>query len=147
MKAITRFWSAVMLTVAGAGVSGAIGLAARYGVPVPPTQATPQTSVSIHGEVTTGQPEAQTDLKGILIQVVNRGVQTTTDDNGHYTFTVDLAESETVQVLAVDADKQENGGNFSSAVADITLNTQNQRTADDTDQTVDFTLQAKKAAE
>lgn len=151
MKAITRMWSAILLAVAGAGIAGALDVKALYGIAIakygPPIAPLKLTTVTIHGDIKEDiqkdGKEETVNLKDITVQVVNRGMQAVTDDKGHYTLTLELSEGDTVQVLAVDVDKQANNGDFSSAVSDVTLNTKNQSTTDDADQTVDFTLQPK----
>lgn len=149
MRKMTRYLSSIFLTIAGVSISGAGLPAAKYGVPValygvpvaPVEAPATETKVSIHGTIT--QADGKTAISGLTVRAVDDAVKATTNAKGEYTMTIGMREGETTQVLAVDPDGKANGGDFSSDVADVTLNTTNTDKTDDADQTVNFTLQPK----
>lgn len=139
MKALTRIVTALFFSLAGAGFSSGQNAAALYGIavkygppPLPP-------NVTLSGSVTdkNGNPVA-----GIAVRNL-QGISTNTDDKGQYTIRLLLKDGQTIQLIVIDRDGENNGGDFASAIADINYDTQNTSTEDDAIQIHNFSLSPK----
>lgn len=142
MKQIARLGTLIFTGIAGAGFALA-QLAAKYGVAIPvpmygPAIAKP--NVTVTGTVANSDGKA---ITGVTVRVID-GVMTKTDEKGNYSLGIFMEEGQTTQLIVIDPDGKNNGGDFASAVVDVNLNTTDESTSNDAAQTINFKLKEKK---
>lgn len=142
MKQFARLGTLIFTGIAGAGFALA-QIAAKYGVAIPAPMYGPaivKPNVTVTGMVANTDGAA---IAGVTVRVID-GLMTTTDEKGNYSLGIYMAEGQTTQLVVVDPDGKNNGGDFASAVVDVNLNTNDESTANDAKQTINFKLKAKK---
>lgn len=139
MKQLARFGTLIFTAIAGAGFAFA-QMAAKYGVAIMYGPVAIKPNVTVTGTVANNDGKA---IAGVTVRVID-GLITKTDEKGNYSLGIFMTEGQTTQIVVVDPDGKNNGGDFASAVVDVNLNTTDESTTNDAKQTINFKLKEKE---